>query len=677
MKFKWYICTVLFLIGMLIIASCSNKEKNAEESGTPTAAPTQPAGVTAEPSIIPTQVAATETPAAVQEGPVIRDNGIAFSKTDYFYTDSINLEILCKKPCEIYYTLDGSDPSKEKTLYSGPIRLNTYNSVRATSVRAKAYFDDGTESDVITHTYFIGKDAATRFDTLIFSVTTDPYNLYDYNYGIFVEGKLRDDYIAANPGVDVKPNDPANYNMRGMDAEREVYLEVFEPDGNKIIGQEAGIRTYGGWSRARAQKSFKIYARKEYDATNNELNYEFFPSKTSADGKGNIIDSFKQVVLRNCGNDNGFAFIRDELFETLAGQAGYKDYEAVRPAAVFVNGDYRGFFWLHDTYCDEYFTDNYGKYNGRFEIIEGGETYKSPNTDGGNTDSVNDYNNMYYKYSKMDLTNETNYQNLCKEVDVENYLDYYALEVYIGNEDWPQNNYKAYRYYAADGEAYKEAPFDGKWRYLLHDLDFSFGIYGTAANYDFLGRCLGPNGEVLDASPLFGQLMKRADCREIFIKKTLDLINGAFSTANLSSVLDSMNEERLNELKNTYNKDLIEQWVRPEDLTGRIQDVKNFGILHAQSVLNSYLQRFDLGALYQLNLQPAEGCKVKINSYVTDQTFEGNYYTAYDTTVTAILPKGQKIDYWLVNGEKVESDDLVITASMVKDNKVDVSFVTK
>ena len=42
----------------------------------------------------------------------------------------------------------------------------------------------------------------------------------------------------------------------------------------------------------------------------------------------------------------------------------------------------------------------------------------------------------------------------------------------------------------AEGEEYREAPFDGKWRYLLHDLDYSFGIYGTAPWEDNLGNML-------------------------------------------------------------------------------------------------------------------------------------------------------------------------------------------
>jgi hypothetical protein len=346
---------------------------------------------------IPQQPAATASDVLMAEEKEIKlkDNEIAFSKTKYFYSDSIDIEILSNKPGKIYYTVDGTEPADKKKLYESPITLNSENTVEVTSVKAKAFYDDGTESEVIAHTYFVGKDIATRFDTLIISVNTDPYNLYDYEYGIFVEGKLREDFIKENPGAQVDPDEPANFNMRGREAEREVYLEVLEPNGIQVIGQQAGIRTYGGWSRARTQKSFKIFARKEYDEANNKLRYEFFPFKTSADGEGDSLDTFKQLVVRNCGNDNGFGFIRDELFQTIAGIAGFKDYEAVRPAAVFINGEYQGFYWLHEVYCDEYFEDHYGKYDGTFEIVEWGEYYEEPDVLGGDENALTEFEDLY------------------------------------------------------------------------------------------------------------------------------------------------------------------------------------------------------------------------------------------------------------------------------------------
>jgi hypothetical protein len=462
--------------------------------------------------------------------------------------------------------------------------------------------------------------------------------------------------------------------MRGKESEREVYLEILKPDGTKITEQAAGIRTYGGWSRANLQKSIKIFARKEYDEENNKIRYEFFPNKANFDGSA--LDTFKQIVLRNSGNDNGFAFIRDELFQTLAGQAGYLDYEAVRPATLLVNGEYRGFYWLHEVYCDEYFEDHYGKYKGSFEILEGGETYKNPDEDGANQEIIGDYETMY-DYSKLDLTDNTNYDKLCELIDVENYLSYYALQIYIGNEDWPHNNYKTYRYYTSEGEEYGKAPFDGKWRYLLHDLDFSFGIYGNGALVDNINNYVGSNGEVQDACPLFGQLMKRPDCKEIFIKKTLDLINGSFTPDNLNSVLNDMDASRLKEQRNMYDKNLVEDWVQFDQLAGRLQEIKTYGLQRSSHILTKYQEYFDLGELYKVKVSPPEEGKIKVNSFVTDAYFEGSYYKDYNTVITAEIPEGKKFNYWLVNGEKVKGEELVITSASVVNNVVEINCVLK
>lgn len=666
MKAKLYLYTVVLIIAISSLTGCAgDKKKDTEVTVNQTTDKAEE-----------TDAEALDVDEKNSESNVVIGEDISFSQTEYFYSDSIELEIVSSKPGKIYYTLDGTDPDQEQRLYEKAIKLESEENVKATCVKAKEYYEDGTVSNTIVHTYFMGSNVESRFDTLVFSVTTDPYNLFDFEYGIFVEGKLRKDYIKANPRDKIEPNDPANFNMRGIESERGIHLEILEPDGTLIADQAAGVRTYGGWSRANLQIPIKLFTRKEYDEKNNKLRYEFFPFKTPANGDGGKLNSFNRLVLRNSGNDNGFGFIRDELFQTLAGQAGYLDYEAVRPATLFVNGDYRGEYWLHEVYSDEYFEENYGKSTGSFEILEGGETFKTLDDDNANETVITDYEEMY-SYSTMDLTDNITYDKLCKLIDVENYLSYYALEVYIGNEDWPHNNYKTYRYYPSEGEEYKEAPFDGKWRYLLHDLDFSFGIYGTGPLADNIGNYVGKAGEIKETCPLFGQLMKRADCKEIFLKKTLDLINGAFAPDNLNSVLDEMNASRMNEQKNMYDKNLLADWVRFDQLEGRMQEIKDYGTQRAGHILTKYQEYFGLGATYHLSVQPAEGCKVKINSYLTDEYFEGSYYSDYNTVISSVIPAGEEFDYWLVNGEKVSDKELVITPAKILSGKVEVTCVLK
>ena len=41
---------------------------------------------------------------------------IAFVQQDYFYKNTVHVEIVSDKPCEIYYTLDGSDLIKPNSV---------------------------------------------------------------------------------------------------------------------------------------------------------------------------------------------------------------------------------------------------------------------------------------------------------------------------------------------------------------------------------------------------------------------------------------------------------------------------------------------------------------------------------------------------------------------------------
>ncbi len=667
------ILLIILVAGMLSLIACSHRRDSSMEE--------EDNNITIDKGAETNKDTASDTEdlsieEGKEEGNQASNQGIAFVQQDYFYKDTVFIEFISDKTCDIFFTMDGSEPDKTKSPYQDKIELKSGRQVKVYTVKAKGYYEDGAETDTVVHTYFVGKGVNKRFNTLVFSITSDPYNLYDYEYGILIPGKLRDDFIKSNPSKHIDPPDPANFNMRGRESEREAYLEIFEPDGTVVASQNVGIRVYGGWSRANLQKSMKIFARKAYDETNNKIRYGLFPDKKTAGGDGTIIRAYKRLVLRNTGNDNGFGFIRDELFQTLAGQAGFRDYQAVRPAALFINGDYRGHLWLHEVYCDEYFEQHYGEYTGNFEILEGGESYKKVDEDGANKYAIEDYEEAY-SYTYEDLTNDAAYNRLREVIDVENYLEYYALQIYIGNEDWPSNNYKVYRYYAAEGEEYREAPFDGKWRYLLHDLDFSFGIYGADPWEDNLRKYVSKSGELSNESPLFSQLLQREDCKKYFIIRSLDLINGAFSSDNLDKVLDEMHSARLKEQLQMYDKNLFADWVRPSHLSEQMDRIKKYGSDRVGYTLGKYREYFELGEIYNLNVKPAKGAGVRINNIEAYSEFDGRYYSIYDTVISAIVPAGKEFSHWIVNDQVEEGIELRINSSHIVDKDIEVSFKFK
>lgn len=449
--------------------------------------------------------------------------------TQRFFNEHTDLTIALPDGASVYYSTDGSEPTKDSKLYEKPVRIRASSGdfPKCMVLKAKAYYADGTESEVITHTMFAQKGVENRFETLVFSISADPAVLTGAPDGILYG---------------------ENYEQRGRESEREVYVEALNPDGTTVFSQGAGVRVYGAASRASSIKSLKLFARKEYDPNHGKFKIDSFGT-VGADGE--VMNKYDKLVLRNYGNDFQFAFIRDEINQRLAAQAGYTGVEAVVPAVVYINGDYYGLVYLHESYCDDFFSDKYGKGDGKYEVIEGSEQEKSVEDDDEDTvAAATEFNEKYNELAYSDLTDNANYQKLCEFMDVENYLQSYAFNIYVNNYDWPQNNYKCYRYYAGEGEEYGENEMDGRWRFLFHDTDFSLALYEqteTNAGYNNLKQILKEGSERY--SPLFANLMKRDDCKQYFLDEMVRLMDGALSYENVSETLDTMNAERYNEMK--------------------------------------------------------------------------------------------------------------------------------
>ena len=510
------------ILCVAVLCGCGLEEPVSTQATTPT----QPQEVLIEGSI-------AASPDKVYEFP---DNRPVFSLEGSFYDSPIFIELKTATPATIYYTTDGSEPDETDKLYDPEEGIHLLRQNRdfpdARVIKARAYYSDGTVSEVAAHTYFCAASVKERFTTAVFSISGEASDLTEGPDGIFYGD---------------------NYHQRGDDTEREVFIEAWDSDGNRLFAQYSGIRIYGGASRESSIKSMKLYARKSYSSGIGKFHTDVFGTLVQ-DGSGNTVAEYDKLVLRNSGNDFQFGFIRDELCQTLAMQAGFTDYEAVLPAVVYLNGEYYGLFWLHESYCDDYFKNKYPNETaqGEFIIAEGTEQWKSEEEDEGKEVYAQEYNQLYETYSQADLTDEATYEALRQRIDVENYLDYFAFNIYINNNDWPQNNYKCYRYVPAAGEELTGV-YDGRWRYLLHDTDFSFHIYSSAevaADYNNIKQILDPSSGRY--APLFAALMHRSDCREYFLGKLEELAQGALSGENVTRVLYDMHVARCTEQDYMY-----------------------------------------------------------------------------------------------------------------------------
>lgn len=552
-KYLWTVFGAMAIVTCL--AGCNNSQKTntlpkeetniptvtIEAGETPTCTPEPTATNTPIPTNTPTPTSTptptpTNTPTPTPT-PVPLER-VLLSEQESFYTEDISVTLEFDTATEgiIYYTLDGTNPTTESPLYEAPILLEASeeSSPNLYHIRAAAAYADGTMSEVTAHTYFVGTKVMERYSTLIFAITGDAAQLTEGPDGIFYEDNV--------------------YN-KGREYEMPVTIEALQPDGSLVFAQNGGVRVYGGKSRGYSIPSMKIYARKSYSPEAGTFPFELFETPR-VDKPGKIVKKYDKLVLRNGGDDMQCAMIRDEFSHMLAAKAGFTDYESVLPVVVYLNGEYYGLLWLHESYCDEYFQRKYGESDGEFIVCEGSEKSKSISLTDDEIEeaAAREYNALYKKFAYADFTVDETVAELNKVLDIENYLKYYAYVLYGGTYDWPNRNYKCYRYYPADGVSYGDGVKDGRWRFLIHDMDSSFGTHTGPAN---LRYAYNDWADVLDKnhdrySPLFTALLKRQDCREFFVEYSKELMNTVYTYDCVNELLVEMDNARYAELHGYY-----------------------------------------------------------------------------------------------------------------------------
>ena len=563
---------------------------------------------------------------------------IKLSHNNFFYTDSIDVEITTEIPdAKIFYSIDGSTPTPENGKeYTKPVFLVKGGYNTSYVLKVMAYTDDDV-SHLLTHTYFVSDRIDTRFTTFVFAISTDRDNLYGYENGILIEGKLRDDFIAERGSRrDINPPDPANFNIRGSEGEREAYIEVFNPNGECIISQNGGIRVHGGWSRAANKKSLKIYARNEYDPDFDKFNYEFFPGNRRKDEYQSFINSYSSLLLRNGGNDREGSMMREELCQVLAKEAGFLDSKNAAPACIFLNGEYYGFFWLQETYNDEYFFDYYGG-DGKslFEIGEWGEP------DAG------------------DLTDDENFLTYSELMDIDNYMFYYAFQIYSGNRDWPHNNLKYWRF-NGDG-TYINQYFDGKFRMLLYDVEMAWGMYGAGHRERTIQRIIRDR-----SSRSFVAFMRRDDMVEKFCNQMFDLINTVFKYDFVEKNFDMLVDLYSDELDVAVRARVINDWMRMGNVRNEQRNILKFAESRADAVIDDMTKTFDLAEdIYYVNVSGNANAKIALNTLMADGAaqLKSCYFAEHSIILKAEAYPGYSFDYWEINGQKYYDAELTLNSS--------------
>ena len=348
------------------------------------------------------------TPGAENAGGVAQTTADPFVETpDGVYNDVESVSVVLSGEGQIYYTLDGSEPTMNDKLYTGPVELTA-----TTVLRARSYADGKLPSAIVTASYIINENHTLP----VISIAMEPSDMYGYS-GIY-----------SNPSQDWEV--PCN-------------LTLYEGDEGFSI--DCGVKLYGHTGLTMAKKSFKVNFRSCYGEK--VLNYPVY----GEDGPW-LYDS---LCIR-AGQDYPQAIFRDELFTSLCREMtdsvmAQRDKFCI----LYVNGEYYGIYCMKEAFNELYYAQNRDVREESVEIVQAPVDYDT---------EIHEFMRFLINH---DMTLDENYEYACTVFDMDSVIDWIIIEGYSTNGDVQQN----LRYFRStdNGNRYEMAFYDLDWSFYYHN----------------------------------------------------------------------------------------------------------------------------------------------------------------------------------------------------------------
>jgi len=303
-------------------------------------------------------------------------------------------------------------------------------------------------------------------------------------------------------------------NNMYSETEIKVSFEFYESDGTLGTSFVAGSKLTGMDSRKRDQKSMAIYLRKEYGLQ--EVTYPFFK-----DGETFTYSSF---TLRNAGEDPYGIRIQDTVLTyALKGQMDI-DMQDYRPVAVYVNGSYYGLYNMREKLNSDYIESKYG-IEKDFDLIKYGTVIEG---------SMTNYRNLVNYILYNDPANKNVYEYLKTQIDMQELCNYMIVESYYGNTDLGN-----IRYWKAK---------NGKWRWMLYDLDWSLWNTNLSMSYPVLYTDIPAVTYLSSSFAISRRLYRNSEFRDMYLKTLAYHMKNTFNPTRMNKIVDELANEIKSEM---------------------------------------------------------------------------------------------------------------------------------
>ena len=448
-----------------------------------------------------------------------------FSNNGGVFNDSKGVAVSIQGEGEIYYTLDGSVPTKQSKKYSGgSISIGQTGVLRAVSI-----VDGKISSRAATASFIMNENHSLP----VLSIAIDPEDMYGDKTGIYVVGEGNDPDAWAGE---------ANYT-KGW--EKSVHAAFFETDGSGF-SLDCGIKIAGSGTKAFPKKSFQLKFRGIYGAS--ELEYDIF---------GTGAESFQSIKLR-CGEDYYRTTFRDELQASLVMDMGGLLAQRYRWCVLYIDSEYFGLYAFRDM------TDE--NYVAKVENADSNDVLILEHDGVGEVDGKKDYYKEFMDFvtycSTKDLSNYENYRYVTERLDIESFTKWFIARSYGSDRDF--GNCRFYR-----------IRDDGKWKVIFYDCDWGFYYeYVKRSPYAVLD---GSSYQVFPAIKIMKALLKNAEYKDYFLTTLGEQLRTAYKAENILAKIEAFDALLHSEIPRDREK-----WDKPgysgtyEKYVYMVEELKKF-----------------------------------------------------------------------------------------------------
>ncbi len=403
---------------------------------------------------------------------------------------------------------------------------------KTTVVKAISYKDGYIESSVISRTFKTDR----KHDVAYISISSDYNNLFGGS-GLIT-----------------------NYTSN---AEKKISFEFYEADGKLGTSFIADAKLSGMDSRKEPQKSISVYLRKRYGQS--FVNYPFFLD--------NDYHEYSSILLRNAGEDPKGVRIMDAAISRILNKEMDIDAQSYRPVAVYLNGSYYGLYNLREKLNGDYVESKFGIDNDDIDLIKYGTPVKG---------STSEYNKLVSYINNHNPANKDVYEYLKTQIDVQELANYMIVESFFGNTDLGN-----IRYWKAD---------NGKWRWMLYDMDWSLWNMGLDMGYPIKSGRVPAATYLSTAININRKLYQNSEYKDLYLKSVAKYLKTTFKPDRMTKIVDELAKEIENEMKYHINRwgssygrlSSISQWKN------NLNNFKNTLTTRYNKVVNNLRSYFNL-----------------------------------------------------------------------------------